>query len=143
MCWSQLRTALSGNVAGLSTYTTFGRVGFKTRRDGTVTIDNAKLDTALANNYNATKALFITNRHPAALRIRVVKAVDFLDAVDTGALRSEDGDHEPDQQAHRRNRPQRKISRRNMKNGCDCNSPPLDSTLQQLQSQTNALKALQ
>ena len=83
---SQLRTALSGDVSGLSTYTSVGSVGFKTERDGTVTIDEAKLDAALASNYNATKALFVTQTTSSGIADRVVKAVDFLDAVDTGAF---------------------------------------------------------
>lgn len=83
---SQLRTALSGDVSGLSTYKSAGSVGFKTERDGTVTIDDAKLDAALASNYNATKALFVTQTTSSGIADRVVKAVDFLDAVDTGAF---------------------------------------------------------
>lgn len=83
---SQLRTALSGDVSGLSTYKSVGSVGFKTERDGTVTIDDAKLDAALASNYNATKALFVTQPTSSGIADRVVKAVDFLDAVDTGAF---------------------------------------------------------
>ena len=83
---SQLRTALSGDVSGLSTYKSVGSVGFKTERDGTVTVDDAKLDAALASNYNATKALFVTQTTSSGIADRVVKAVDFLDAVDTGAF---------------------------------------------------------
>ncbi len=83
---SQLRTSLSGEVSGLSTYKTLGAVGFKTERDGTVTIDDAKLDTALASNYSATKALFVTQPTSSGIADRLVKAVDLLDSVDTGAF---------------------------------------------------------
>lgn len=83
---SQLRTSLSGEVSGLSIYTTLGAVGFKTERDGTVTIDDAKLDTALASNYSATKALFVTQTTSSGIADRIVKAVDFLDSVDSGAF---------------------------------------------------------
>ncbi|MCW5799702.1 MAG: Flagellar hook-associated protein fliD [Nitrospira sp.] len=83
---SQLRTALSGEVGGLSTYKSLGEVGFKTERDGTVTVDDAKLDSALASNYSATKALFVTQTTSSGIADRVVKAVDFLDAIDTGAF---------------------------------------------------------
>ncbi len=83
---SQLRTALSGEVSGLSIYKSVGEVGFKTERDGTVTVDDAKLDAALASNYSATKALFVSQTTSSGIADRVVKAVDFLDAVDTGAF---------------------------------------------------------
>ena len=83
---SQLRTALSGEVSGLPTYKSLGSIGFKTERDGTVTVDEAKLDAALASNYSATKALFISQSTSSGIADRVVKAVDFLDAVDTGAF---------------------------------------------------------
>lgn len=83
---SQLRTALSGEVGGLSTYTSLGAVGFKTERDGTVTIDDAKLDAALASNYSATKALFVAQTTSSGIADRLVKAVDVLDAIDTGAF---------------------------------------------------------
>ena len=140
---SQLRTALSGNVAGLSTHTTLGEVGFKTERDGTVTIDNAKLDTALANNYSATKALFITQPTSSGIADRVVKAVDFLDAVDTGAFTiRKTAITSQISQAHRRNRPQGRYRVAHMKNGCDRNSPSLDSTLT-TSKPNQRLKALQ
>ncbi len=45
---SQLRTALSSVVSGLTTYVSVGDVGFKTERDGTVTIDDARLSAALS-----------------------------------------------------------------------------------------------
>ena len=83
---SQLRTAPSGEVSGLPTYKSLGSIGFKTERDGTVTVDEAKLDAALASNYSATKALFISQSTSSGIADRVVKAVDFLDAVDTGAF---------------------------------------------------------
>ncbi|MDR4472176.1 MAG: flagellar filament capping protein FliD [Nitrospira sp.] len=51
-------------------------MGFKTERDRTITIDDAKLDTALASNYSATKALFITQTTSSGVADRIVKAVD-------------------------------------------------------------------
>ncbi|MBS0168846.1 MAG: flagellar filament capping protein FliD [Nitrospira sp.] len=140
---SQLRTSLSGQVSGLSTYTTVGEVGFKTERDGTVTIDDAKLDTALANNYSATKALFVTQTTSSGIADRVVKTVDFLDAVDTGAftvrktsitsqiskLTDEIGRKEDIASQYEDRLRQQFAS--------------LDALLQQLQSQSSALKALQ
>ena len=140
---SQLRTALSGNVAGLFTYTTLGEVGFKTERDGTVTIDNAKLDTALANNYSATKALFITQPTSSGIADRVVKAVDFLDAVDTGAftIRKTAITSQISKLTDEIGRKEDIASQYEERLRLQFAS--LDSTLQQLQSQTNALKALQ
>ncbi len=83
---SQLRSALSGQVDELSTYKTLGAVGFKTERDGTVTIEDAKLDSALASNYAATKALFVTQSTSTGIAERITQAVDFLDSVDSGAF---------------------------------------------------------
>jgi len=83
---SQLRSALSGHVSGASIYQTLGQVGFKTERDGTVTVDDAKLDSALASNYSATKALFVTQATSTGLAQRVTQAVDLLNSVDTGAF---------------------------------------------------------
>jgi flagellar hook-associated protein 2 len=83
---SQLRSALSGQVSELSVYQTVGVVGFKTERDGTVTIDEAKLDSALASNYAATKALFVTQPTSTGIAQRVAQAVDLLDSVDSGAF---------------------------------------------------------
>ena len=83
---SQLRTALSGQVNGLSTYRTLSEIGFKTERDGTVTIDDAKLDSALASNYGATKALFVTQPTSTGIADRIVQAVDVLDSVDSGSF---------------------------------------------------------
>lgn len=83
---SQLRTALSGEISQLSSYRTLGAVGLKTERDGTVTIDDAKLDSAMASNYAATKALFVTQSTSAGIADRIVQAVDLLDSVDAGAF---------------------------------------------------------
>ena len=83
---SQLRTSVSGEVAGLSTFKTLGAVGFKTERDGTLTIEDAKLDSALASNYAATRALFVTQPTTNGIADRIVKAVDFLDSIDSGAF---------------------------------------------------------
>ena len=52
---SQLRSALSAPISGLTTYGSVGEIGFQTNRDGTITLDNTKLDGALSSNYNAVK----------------------------------------------------------------------------------------
>lgn len=83
---TQLRTALSSSVAGLSSVSTAGEIGFKTERDGTVTIDDAKLDTALASSYSAVKNLFINQTSSTGIAQLVNNAVDVLDDAVNGAL---------------------------------------------------------
>lgn len=83
---TQLRTALSSSVAGLSSVSTAGEIGFKTARDGTVTIDDAKLDSALASSYPAVKNLFINQTSSTGIAQLVNNAVDVLDDAVSGAL---------------------------------------------------------
>ncbi len=140
---SQLRTALSGEVSGLSIYKSLGSIGFKTERDGTVTVDEAKLDAALASNYSATKALFISQSTSSGIADRVVKAVDFLDAVDTGAftvrktaITSQIGKL-TDEIGRKEDIASQYEERLRLQ------FASLDALLQKLQSQTSALRALQ
>jgi flagellar hook-associated protein 2 len=139
---SQLRTAISGEVSELSTYKSLGAVGFKTERDGTLTIDDAKLDSAMASNYVATRALFVTQTTSSGIADRIVKAVDFLDSVDSGAF------------TVRKNSITSQISRLTDQIGrkediasqyeerLRLQFASLDGLLQKLQSQTSALQAL-
>jgi flagellar hook-associated protein 2 len=83
---SQLRTALSSSVSGLTTYTSVGELGFKTERDGTVTIDDAKLDAALSSNYSAVKSLFINQTGSTGVAQLITNAVDALDDIEAGAV---------------------------------------------------------
>lgn len=83
---SRLRLALSDEVSGLSTYTAVGQIGFKTERDGTITVDDAKLDAALSEQYGAVKALFIDQAGSTGVAQRINAAVDALDDVAEGAL---------------------------------------------------------
>lgn len=83
---SQLRTALSSVVSGLTTYVSVGDVGFKTERDGTVTIDDARLSAALSSNYAAVKNLFVTQTGSVGVAQLVNTAVDTLDDIESGAL---------------------------------------------------------
>ena len=140
---SQLRTALSGEVGGLSSYKSLGAVGFKTERDGTVTIDDAKLDAALASNYSATKALFVTQTTSSGIADRVVKAVDFLDAIDTGSftIRKTSITSQISKLTDEIGRKEDIASQYEERLRLQFAS--LDSLLQKLQSQTSALKALQ
>lgn len=83
---SQIRTALSSSVAGLSTLSTVGELGFKTERDGTITVDEAKLDTSLSASYSAVKNLFITQTTSTGIAQLITNAVDTLDDAVGGAL---------------------------------------------------------
>jgi flagellar hook-associated protein 2 len=83
---SQLRGALSGSVSGLTTLTTVGEIGFKSERDGTITVDEAKLDSALSTQYTAVKNLFINQTTSTGIAQLVSNAVDALDDIETGSL---------------------------------------------------------
>jgi flagellar hook-associated protein 2 len=83
---SRLRAALSNGVEGLSTYTSVGQIGFKTERDGTITLDEAKLDAAFSSDYAAVKALFINQTAVAGVAQRINAAVDALDDVESGSF---------------------------------------------------------
>jgi len=83
---TQLRKALSSDVTGLSSMKTVGEIGFKTERDGTITVDEAKLDSVLASDYSAVKALFIKQASSTGIGQLVTDAVDTLDDVTGGPL---------------------------------------------------------
>ncbi|THJ12744.1 MAG: hypothetical protein CAF43_002470 [Nitrospira sp. CG24C] len=83
---SQLRQALSAPVSGLTSYSSVGEIGFKTERDGAITVDDAKLDSVLSINYNAVKSLFINQATIAGVAQRVNVAIDAIDDISTGAL---------------------------------------------------------
>jgi flagellar hook-associated protein 2 len=83
---SQIRQALSAPVGGLTTYGSAGEIGFKTNRDGTITLEDAKLDSALSTNYNAVKSLFINQTTVAGVAQRVNQAIDAIDDVVSGSL---------------------------------------------------------
>lgn len=83
---AQLRTALSSSTSGATTYTSVGQIGFKTERDGTITVDDGQLTAALSTNYSAVKALFTNQGAVTGLAQSVVSAVDALNDVAGGAL---------------------------------------------------------
>lgn len=85
---STLRQAISGEVPGLSTYTSAGQVGFKTERDGTLTLDEARLSQALSTDYAAARALFIRQSTVTGIAQRITEAVDRLDELETGVVSS-------------------------------------------------------
>ncbi|MFO0768194.1 MAG: flagellar filament capping protein FliD [Nitrospiraceae bacterium] len=83
---SRLRSALSESVSGTSTYSSVGQIGFKTERDGTITVDDAQLSTALNTNYQAVRSLFLNQITTTGVAQRVTSAVDLLDDVGAGSL---------------------------------------------------------
>ena len=83
---SQIRQALSAPVGGLTTYRSAGEIGFKTNRDGTITLDGAKLTSALSTNYNAVKSLFSNQGTATGVAQRVSEAIDTIDDVVSGSL---------------------------------------------------------
>jgi flagellar hook-associated protein 2 len=84
---SQLRSALSTPISGLTTtYGSVGEIGFQTNRDGTITVDNTKLDGALNSNYNAVKSLFINQTTVAGIAQRVNQAIDAMNGAVSGSL---------------------------------------------------------
>lgn len=83
---SRLRQALSSDVSGLATYTAVGQLGFRTERDGTITVNDATLDAALGTNYAAVKALFINQTSSTGVAQRINAAVDALDDVESGTV---------------------------------------------------------
>ncbi|MDH4088310.1 MAG: flagellar filament capping protein FliD, partial [Nitrospira sp.] len=83
---SQVRSALSSVVPGLTTYASAGDIGFKTERDGTVTVEDAKLSAALSSNYTAVKNVFVTQTGSVGVAQLVNVAVDSLADIQSGAL---------------------------------------------------------
>jgi flagellar hook-associated protein 2 len=83
---SRLRQALSAPVSGLTTYSSVGEIGFKTERDGVITVDDAKLNSALSTNYGAVKSLFTNQTAVTGVAQRINAAIDTIDDISTGAL---------------------------------------------------------
>ncbi|MDK2743995.1 MAG: flagellar filament capping protein FliD [Nitrospira sp. BO4] len=83
---SQLRSALSSIVPGLTTYTSVGEIGFKTERDGTVSVDEAKLNAALSSNYAAVKDLFVNQTSSVGVAQLLNASVNTLSDIESGAV---------------------------------------------------------
>ena len=83
---SRLRSALSSSVSGATVYSNVGQVGFKTERDGTITVDEGQLSTALSTNYSGVKALFSNQGAATGLAQSIVSAVDALNDISGGVL---------------------------------------------------------
>jgi flagellar hook-associated protein 2 len=83
---TQLRQALSAPVSGLIGYSSVGEIGFKTERDGVMTVDDAKLDSVLSTNYSAVKSLFINQTTATGVAQRINAAIDAIDDISAGSL---------------------------------------------------------
>lgn len=83
---STIRTALSSSVSGLSTLNTVGQLGFKTERDGTISVDEGTLDTALSASYSNVKNLFINQSSSTGIAQLLNDAIDRLTDVASGPL---------------------------------------------------------
>ena len=83
---TRLRQGLTDDVTGLTGLTAVSGVGFKTERDGTISITDSALDTALSTNYTGVKNLFIGQSSSTGVAKRLSDAIDGLDAIDTGVL---------------------------------------------------------
>lgn len=83
---TQLRQALSAPVSGLTGYSSVGEIGFKTERDGVMTVDDAKLDSVLSSNYSAVKSLFINQTTVTGVAQRINAAIDAIDDISAGSL---------------------------------------------------------
>lgn len=58
----KMRNVMTGQVSNLSgSYTSLAQIGIKSSSDGTLTIDSAKLDSALTTNFTAVGKLFAKN----------------------------------------------------------------------------------
>ncbi|HJT18918.1 MAG TPA: flagellar filament capping protein FliD [Nitrospira sp.] len=83
---SSLRQALNNTVSGTTTYATVGQIGFSTNRDGTITIDDAALTSALNSNYADVKALLVGQINNPGIATQISNAIDSLDDVEAGAV---------------------------------------------------------
>ncbi len=138
---SQIRQALSSPISGLTTYSSGGEIGFHTNRDGTITLDDAKIDSALSSNYNAVKSLFINQTTVAGIAQRVSLTIDAINAAVSGSLTSR-----KNSLTGQVNSLTDQISRRETavsayEERLKIQYSKLDSLLRQLQGQTNFLNA--
>ncbi|MBX9658081.1 MAG: flagellar filament capping protein FliD [Nitrospiraceae bacterium] len=83
---SQIRSALSSSITGAGSLNTVGALGFKTDREGTITVDEAKLDTALSASYSNVRTLFVNQTASAGVAQLLNTAIDSLTNVASGQL---------------------------------------------------------
>ena len=73
-------------VPGATTYTNVGQIGFQTNKDGTITLDDAALSSALNSNYGAVKALVGGQIGNPGIATQLSNAIDDLNDVAGGVL---------------------------------------------------------
>ena len=83
---SKLRQSLNATMTGTTTYTTVGQIGFSTNRDGTITLSDSSLSTALNSNYGDVKALLVGQISNPGIAKQLSNAIDALDDVSSGAV---------------------------------------------------------
>jgi flagellar hook-associated protein 2 len=139
---SQIRQALSAPIGGLTIYRSAGEIGFKTNRDGTITLEDAKLDSALSSNYNAVKSLFINQTTVTGIAQQVNLAIDAIDDVVSGSLtgRKNSLTKQINSLADQISRKETAISA--FEERLKIQYAKLDSLLSQLKGQTNFLNTL-
>jgi flagellar hook-associated protein 2 len=63
-----------------------GEIGFMTERNGTITVDGARLSSALTSNYGGVRTLFITQTGITGVAQRLTDAVNSLSDVRFGSV---------------------------------------------------------
>lgn len=71
-----LARAVSEPVSGTSTYKMLADVGIHLMKDGTLTVDESKLSTALGNDFEGVRSLFVTRNGTDGVAGRVTKLID-------------------------------------------------------------------
>jgi flagellar hook-associated protein 2 len=138
---SRLRQALTDNVGGLTGLTTVAGTGFKTERDGSITIDEGALDLALSTNYAGVKNLFIGQAASTGVAQKVSDAIDGLDAIDAGALTLRENNLTKSIGDLSNRITQKKNSLSQYQEQLQLQYAQLDGLLKQLQGQTNFLQS--
>lgn len=138
---SRLRQALASDVAGLTGLTGVGEIGFKTERDGTITLNDSAFDAALSADYTGVKNLFIGQATSTGVARRISDAIDGLDAVDSGtlSLREKSLTNDISNLSSRITLKQNNLSQ--YQEQLQLQFAQLDGLLRQLQSQSDYLKS--
>jgi flagellar hook-associated protein 2 len=138
----QIRQALSAPIGGLTIYRSAGEIGFKTNRDGTITLEDAKLDGALSSNYNAVKSLFINQTTVAGIAQRVNQAIDVIDDTVSGSLTARKNSLTKQINSLADQISRKEVSISAFEERLKVQYAKLDSLLSHLQGQTNFLTTL-
>jgi flagellar hook-associated protein 2 len=85
----RIRESVFSHISGLTTYTGVSQIGFETQSaDGTIRLNEEKLDSVLSASFSAVRDLFVKNATTGTNGIAevVVNAIDQLDDIETGSL---------------------------------------------------------